>query len=100
MIHSSIVLAGDPKQLSPVTKSKIASQMGFDISLMEYLFDKPMYQRDEKVGKFNSKFITMLIQNYRSHPAILFVPNKLFYGNSLRARAPYGIFRPSIVRIK
>lgn len=62
--------------------------MEFDKSLMERLCDEPLYQRNS--GKFNEKYITMLVQNYRSHPDILHVPNILFYGGALVARASKG----------
>lgn len=90
-IHSSIVLAGDPKQLPAITKSKMAQQMGFSTSLMEHLFKEPLYQRDPLTRKYNSKYITMLVKNYRSHPKILRTPNKLFYDNALIASASKGI---------
>lgn len=87
-ITSSIVLAGDPKQLPAVTKSTFATKMGFSTSFMERLFTKPLYQRHPQTGKFNQTFITQLVQNYRSHAAILHIPNMLFYDNKLEAAAP------------
>lgn len=95
-IHSSIVLAGDPKQLNAVTKSRTASKIGHNISFMENLFKKPLYQRDPETNKFNPDYITMLVKNYRSHPKILDVPNKLFYDNALRAAAKRSILHASI----
>ncbi len=38
-------------------------------------------------GPYNPVYITQLVQNYRSHPALLALPNKLFYHNSLQACA-------------
>lgn len=49
-----------------------------------------MYKRDAKTRKFNNKYITQLICNYRSHPAILEVPNRLFYENVLKPKAAQG----------
>lgn len=46
-----------------------------------------IYSRDAKTRKFNNKYITQLVCNYRSHPAILEVPNRLFYENVLKAKA-------------
>lgn len=39
------------------------------------------YQKVE--NKYNSRYITKLIRNYRSQEPILHVPNKLFYDNEL-----------------
>lgn len=41
-IHSRVILAGDPKQLDAVVKSKFAIQLGFKTSFMEFLFKKKM----------------------------------------------------------
>lgn len=45
----------------------------------------PLYKRHEVTGRFDKTYITQLVQNYRSHPAILKVPNELFYENQLKA---------------
>lgn len=82
---SNIVLAGDPYQLEPVTQSRYAKKWGFSISFMEYLFAKPCYR--QKGNKYNSKFIVQLRKNYRSHPAIVEFPSKIFYGNMLESKA-------------
>lgn len=42
-----IVLVGDPKQLGPVIKSKIAQSFGLNISLLERLTSRELYLRDE-----------------------------------------------------
>lgn len=89
-IKSSIVLAGDPKQLDAVTKSGYAGKLGFKTSFMEHLFEKRLYKRNPVTGEFNQKYITQLVKNYRSHPAILNIPNELFYDNKLEAKAPEG----------
>lgn len=86
------MLAGDPKQLDAVTKSTKAANIGFKTSYMEQLFQRPLYQRNSKTDKFNPKYITQLVKNYRSHAAILHIPNILFYDNKLEAKAPTGLF--------
>lgn len=83
-------MAGDPKQLDAVTKSKNAIKLGFKTSYMEQLFEKPLYKRDPITAKYNPKYITQLVKNYRSHPAILSIPNALFYDNKLEAKASEG----------
>lgn len=45
-----VVLAGDPMQLGPVIRSKLAKGHNFDLSLLERLVDMPIYARDK--GKF------------------------------------------------
>ncbi|KAM6981807.1 putative helicase mov-10-B.2 [Tautogolabrus adspersus] len=81
-----VVLAGDPKQLGPILRSPFAQKYGMGVSLLERLMnDFSVYQKDE--GEFNNSFVTKLLNNYRSHPAILEVPNELFYEKELQASA-------------
>lgn len=89
-IKSSIVLAGDPKQLEAVVNSKHAIKLGCKKSFMAYLFEKPRYQRNEVTGKYDSTYIVQLTKNYRSHSDILRIPNDLFYGGRLEAKASAG----------
>nr|XP_020471905.1 putative helicase mov-10-B.1 [Monopterus albus] len=82
-----VVLAGDPKQLGPILRSPFALKYGMGVSFLERMMnDIPLYQKDQEDG-FNSRFVTKLLRNYRSHPAILKVPNELFYDNKLQACA-------------
>lgn len=85
-------MAGDPKQLNAVCKSDIAGKLGFKTSLMERLFNRPLYEKHPMTGKFNPRYITQLVQNYRSGEAILHVANRLFYDGALISRAPTGLF--------
>ena len=41
-----------------------------------------IYQKDSN-GNFNENFVIQLTKNYRSHPAILEIPNELFYRKTL-----------------
>lgn len=84
-IHAKIVLVGDPKQLDAYAKSQTAAKLGYGTSFLEQLFNFPIYKRDAVSGKFNTNYITQLVKNYRSHPAILHVPNQLFYEGVLKA---------------
>lgn len=43
-----------------------------------------IYQK--KDGKYNNNVLTKLINNYRSHSAILKVPNQLFYDGELKEK--------------
>ena len=40
---------------------------------------------DATSGKFDSRAITKLLSNFRSHPALLTLPSRLFYDNELLA---------------
>lgn len=81
------MLAGDTKQLDAVVKSKVARDYGFGTSFMEHLMTKNIYADSPE---YNRSFIVQLVKNYRSHPSILFVPNRLFYKNRLEAVASKG----------
>lgn len=80
--NCSIVLAGDPKQLGPTVRSSCASSNGLTLPLQERLMGLSLY-------KENSKYcvITKLLDNYRSHSALLSIPSQLFYDGSLRCSA-------------
>eukprot|EP01018_Ginkgo_biloba_P016695 Gb_16361 [translate_table: standard] len=79
-----VVLAGDPQQLGPVIRSPLALKFGLGTSYLERLFKYPLYSP----GKKKSSFVTKLVRNYRSHPAILEIPSRLFYDGELIACAP------------
>ncbi|XP_039244695.1 RNA helicase Mov10l1 isoform X3 [Pipra filicauda] len=89
--HGQIVLVGDPKQLGPVIKSKLALTFGLSISLLERLTSRELYLRDEDAfgacGAYNPLLITKLTKNYRSHSALLALPSKLFYHKELEVCA-------------
>lgn len=74
-----VVLAGDPMQLGPVVYSNHANEFGLGKSYLERLFECELYVTGEE------SFITKLLRNYRSHPAILHLPSKLFYKGKLLA---------------
>lgn len=95
-----VVMAGDQNQLGPRTASKIP---GLQTSLFERLFNRPLY-RDHPMSR--SKYrggmlprltqsmlpiirppFANLIQNYRSHAAVLATPSTLFYNDTLEPEA-------------
>ncbi|XP_034021907.1 putative helicase mov-10-B.2 [Thalassophryne amazonica] len=83
-----LVLAGDPKQLGPILRSPIALEYGLGMSLLERLMrHNPLYQKTKEPGHFDTRFVTKLLRNYRSHVSILKVPNELFYENELQVFA-------------
>ncbi|KAJ3586367.1 hypothetical protein NHX12_012766 [Muraenolepis orangiensis] len=103
-----VVLAGDPKQLGPILRSPLVQRFGMGRSLLERLMETiPVYQGiivdegeedkvvDDEDGDeeesmrlfYDPRFVTKLLCNYRSHPAILKMPNSLFYGQELKVCA-------------
>lgn len=90
-IGGQLVLAGDPKQLGPILRSPISQKYGLEISLLERLMTScNTYSRDAREG-YNSDLLTKLVNNYRSHRAIIEIPKQLFYDNELNECA--GEFR-------
>ncbi|XP_006157650.1 RNA helicase Mov10l1 isoform X1 [Tupaia chinensis] len=86
-----IVLAGDPMQLGPVIKSRLALAYGLNVSMLERLMSRPAYLRDENAfgacGAYNPLLVTKLVKNYRSHSALLALPSRLFYHRELQVCA-------------
>ncbi|KAK2861814.1 hypothetical protein Q5P01_001347 [Channa striata] len=83
-----LVLAGDPKQLGPILRSPLALQSGLGLSLLERLMrHNTLYQKTTDSGHFDTRFVTKLLRNYRSHADILKIPNELFYENELQVYA-------------
>ena len=90
--HTRVVLAGDPLQLGPIIRSPLASKHGLGVSLLERLLmdaqsvqQSPYYRPPG--ASFPALYITKLLHNYRSHPALLEQPNAMFYKNELIASA-------------
>lgn len=48
--ETNIVLSGDPKQLGPVVRSPIASQLGLGCSDLERLMKRDIYSEDIGAG--------------------------------------------------
>lgn len=80
-IYSKIVLIGDHKQLPAIIKSAYAKHLGLDVSLMERMMKLDRYKSD-----IDNRFVTQLLDNYRSHEAILHFSNVEFYDSKLRAK--------------
>ena len=81
-----VVLAGDHKQLGPVVQSPYCVRHQYDVSIMERLMMQAPYAREEG-AEHNSHFVVKLLNNYRSHPKLIEVPNRLYYDNELLAKA-------------
>ncbi|KIO25267.1 hypothetical protein M407DRAFT_210790 [Tulasnella calospora MUT 4182] len=81
--NTTIVLAGDPKQLGPVIRSPIARRLGLDISYLDRLMARDMYKSVANRGVTYVK----LIKNWRSHRSIIEFPDQQFYDGELEACA-------------
>uniref|UniRef100_A0A8C1G729 RNA helicase n=1 Tax=Cyprinus carpio TaxID=7962 RepID=A0A8C1G729_CYPCA len=88
-VKGQLVLAGDPQQLGPILRSPLAQLHGLGQSLLERLMTQnALYQKSQDGHSgYDTRFVTKLLRNYRSHPAILKIPNELFYENELQVFA-------------
>ncbi|KAG8993202.1 hypothetical protein FRB90_000746 [Tulasnella sp. 427] len=82
--RTTVVLAGDPKQLGPVIRSSVAKHLGLERSYLERLMSMPMYEVKANRGATYVK----LIKNWRSNRAIMNFPNWMFYEGELEECAP------------
>uniref|UniRef100_H2YF51 DNA2/NAM7 helicase-like C-terminal domain-containing protein n=1 Tax=Ciona savignyi TaxID=51511 RepID=H2YF51_CIOSA len=81
-----VVLAGDPKQLGPIVRSSLAKTYGLEKSYIERLItDIDIYQPEGT--EYDNWIITKLLENYRSHPDIINIPNECFYESELQVMA-------------
>ncbi|XP_043472679.1 putative helicase mov-10-B.1 [Leptopilina heterotoma] len=81
-----IIMSGDPKQLGPVVMTKYGDHL-LGKSMLERLMEKSELYKKGYNNKYDPNFLTKLVKNYRSHEAILKLPNFLFYENELIACA-------------
>ncbi|ESN92959.1 hypothetical protein HELRODRAFT_132162, partial [Helobdella robusta] len=90
-LHGQIVLAGDPQQLGPVLRSQFAKDYGLNVSYMERLSALPLYERNENKfsnrGGYDPLLITKLLDNYRSHPSLMYLSSHMFYHGELVMKA-------------
>lgn len=85
--YGQIVIAGDPKQLGPMIRSKLAESL-LSKSMLERLMGWGPYKKKND-NKYDPMFVTKLVQNYRCHETILRLPNELFYDGELVAKGGY-----------
>lgn len=60
------------------------------VSMFLRLYYSEPYQKDTKSKEYNQRFVSKLKNNYRSHPSLVAVPNKLFYNHEIRSSANPG----------
>lgn len=83
-ITSSMIFLGDHKQLGPVsTSEEFSDALGLDVSLMERMMSCSKYLKDPQ---FDDLYVVQLLDNYRSHPAILKFSSDQFYEGILRPK--------------
>uniref|UniRef100_A0A914PNN7 Helicase ATP-binding domain-containing protein n=1 Tax=Panagrolaimus davidi TaxID=227884 RepID=A0A914PNN7_9BILA len=81
-----LILAGDPKQLGPVTTVDVLStneNYGYKKSMLARYVDKNIFKNDPR-------YLIQLTDNHRSHEGIVKISSELFYENSLVATKPAG----------
>ncbi|RWS09267.1 uncharacterized protein B4U79_14013 [Dinothrombium tinctorium] len=77
---SKLILIGDPMQLPPTVKSKIAVENKYNRSLFERFYSF--------FGETNPNSpVLMLDTQYRMHPEICSFPSKHFYNNKLKSHS-------------
>ncbi|KAJ7730393.1 P-loop containing nucleoside triphosphate hydrolase protein [Mycena maculata] len=76
-VTPQLVLCGDPNQLGPIVTSDAARDAELDVSLLQRLFDRPVY------ASHREESATFRPSNFRPHPAILMPPSAIFYDDSL-----------------
>ncbi|PBK87850.1 P-loop containing nucleoside triphosphate hydrolase protein [Armillaria gallica] len=77
---TNVILSGDPKQLGPIVRSAVARELGLELSYIERLMQRDLYEEEDGHGHS----VVKLTQNFRSHPAILKFPNERFYKGELQ----------------
>ncbi|KAJ3409958.1 Helicase MOV-10 [Chytriomyces hyalinus] len=89
-----LVVVGDPKQLGPIIRSKLAEACEYDMSYLERLIETcDAYRQHKNPSSSDDRYenphaIVRLRNNYRSHPAILELYSMTFYDGDLVQNAP------------
>ncbi|TFK41436.1 RNA helicase [Crucibulum laeve] len=89
---TNIILSGDPKQLGPIIRSGIAQELGLEVSYLERLMARNIYDVQAGYGKT----VVKLVKNFRSHSTILQFPNERFYNGDLEPCAERAVINAYI----
>ncbi|KAJ7249435.1 RNA helicase [Mycena rebaudengoi] len=76
---TNVILAGDNKQLGPIIQSWMARSLGLQVSYLSRIMQRDIYSLDPETS------IVKLVNNFRSHPAILEFSNQQFYDGELQS---------------
>lgn len=57
------------------------------MSMLERLMNDELYMKDPDTKKYDSDYVTKLVNSFRSHPDILKIPNELYYEGELKVCA-------------
>jgi superfamily I DNA and/or RNA helicase len=87
-----MVVCGDVKQLPAIIHSAQARDHALDVSLMERLQERAVYDLKAN-AQSKSVNIIRLAFNYRSHPGILLLPSTIFYNDILEPVADIALSR-------
>ncbi|KAJ3024756.1 UNVERIFIED_CONTAM: Helicase MOV-10 [Siphonaria sp. JEL0065] len=80
-----LVIVGDPKQLGPIVRSDLGIVSGYAMSYLERLVETcSAYSVNHNTAGYQHPHnIVQLVNNYRSHSAILELYSKTFYNGTL-----------------
>ncbi|KII91314.1 hypothetical protein PLICRDRAFT_104992 [Plicaturopsis crispa FD-325 SS-3] len=78
---TNIILAGDNKQLGPIVRSSMANSLGLKESYLSRIMALPIYDLGPDSNRGTT--IVKLVQQWRSHPAIMAFSNDNFYDGEL-----------------
>jgi hypothetical protein len=93
---TKLVLAGDPMQLEAPVQSDIARQFHLNRSLLERLYDMPIYTTT--VAGITCR--TALNENYRSVKEIIDLASSIFYNNELKAVRSENVFTNGLTPLR
>ena len=65
-------------------KNKIFFDFFKGTSMMERLMNCEVYQKNSITKQYNSSYVVQLMNNYRSHPGIIGIADRLFYEDKLK----------------
>ena len=81
--RTRVIMAGDWMQLGPVIQARACTTTDLPLRLQESMLYRLASEKNNNPLYFppheRPEFIVKLVENYRSHPAILTVSNQLFY---------------------
>lgn len=62
-----VILAGDPYQLGPILSSRVASERGMHLSMLERVMSRKAYQRDESKFSDHGCYDPLLVSYVLKH---------------------------------